>query len=170
MTPEKIYYEHVKPVHRYFYYKGVPLSDVEDLVQETFMRFFAKYGTDERAESENRRILYTIAKNVWREWVRSSIRNQTVEFDDLRDIPENTQDFEEETAPEIDKEKLLKALERLNQTLKNVLTLRFIENMTRKEIALKLQIKEKDVHTYQKRGIKQLQKQWNLPVPPPTYT
>jgi RNA polymerase sigma-70 factor (ECF subfamily) len=161
MDAESLYREHVRPVHRYFYYKGVALGDVEDLVQESFFRFFRDYAEREFTEVEIRKILYAISRNVWLEWVRSQVKHQTYELDELRMIPETAEDFvhiEDEVEDERQREQLREAIQNLNPTLRAVLTLRFIEGKTRREIAAELQIKEKDVHTYQKRGIKALHK------------
>lgn len=159
VNPEEVYRLHVKSVHRYFYYKGVTINDVEDLVQESFFRFFQAYP-DQRSEVDTRKILYVISRNVWREWVRNQLKHRVYELDELKAIPETAEDFSEEDPAEYDGQRavLLAVIEKLNPTVKAVLTMRFIDGKTRKEIAAHLGIAEKDVHTYQKRGIKSLHK------------
>lgn len=168
---EVIYREYVKLVHNFFYYKGVELSEVEDLVQEVFMRLYKNYldRLGDLDEVETKRLLYTIAKNVWREWVRSSIKHQTYSFDDSFDQAET---FEEAT--EVDPEErvvLLAAIDQLPESQQAVLRCRFIEGLTRRETAERLGIAETHVHTYQKRAIHTLRKVVGRPpVPPTSYT
>ena len=68
---EKDLFDSLFPViYRYFYYKQVSRDEIEDLAQDTFLRFFAKYPTSNLAEEESRKIIFGIAKNVYREWVK----------------------------------------------------------------------------------------------------
>ncbi len=163
-SAETLYRQHVKAIHSFFFYREVGLSELEDLVQETFVRYFRRYDQEARASEETAKILYGVARNVWREWVRTQIRTNTLELlehDLVLTSQENSEGYSDE---EIDK--LKSALALLQQTQREVLTLRFIEGMTRKEVAEKLGTSESDVHTYQKRGIKALRRILSEPVPP----
>jgi RNA polymerase sigma factor (sigma-70 family) len=51
---------------------------------------------------------------------------------------------------------MTEAIKGLNPRVKQVITMRFLGNLSRSEIAKQLNISEDDVHTYQKRGVKYL--------------
>ena len=156
-------------MYRFFYYKSVNSAYIEDLSQDVYIRFYNKFSDKELSEVESKKILYGIARNVYKEWVRQSIKEKRVslldnfEYEEL-DHGDLLDLFLELENPEFD-EKLLKnqeilkeAIETLGENVRNVIKMRFVEGLSRKEVAEKLNIKEKDVHTYQKRGVKYLKK------------
>lgn len=167
MNFEELYKSTFPGLYRFFYYKSVDSALVEDLVQDVYIRFYNKFSQKELSETESRKILYGIAKNVFKEWVRASMKERKVslfenyeyeELDqgDLLDIflSYEVTDFDKKLE---EKKILLKdAMDKLSENVRQVIQLRFIEGMTRKETAERLGMKEKDVHTYQKRGIKYL--------------
>jgi len=162
---EELYKSTFESLYRFFYYKSVGKSDVEDLVQEVFSRFYGKYFDKRLSKEESTKILYGISKNLYKEWVRKSIKENRVDFIDNIQFDEIVDEDEEDLMSEnrykiIDEQKLVvhKAMEKLSANVKLVLEYRFIHNMTRKQIAEKMGMKQKDVHTYQKRGIKYLKK------------
>jgi RNA polymerase sigma factor (sigma-70 family) len=169
MDCQSVYLQYFKPAYRYFYYKGVEKAEVEDLAQETFLRLFRVYGDRaDLADLEIRKLVYGVARNVWREWVRRQVQLPTVEFDELQDVGESPDEFQEEAEDtellEAQRAAVLAAIEDLHPTMRQVLTLRFAENLSRQEVADRLNIKPDEVHTYQKRGIKMLQKIVRLPI------
>ncbi len=112
------------------------------------------------AELEPTKILYGIAKNRYKEWVRALPRNQMLELNENEPDISLEQLIDEEFEAKLDqfREELHSAIKQLNPTLRDVMRMRYLENMTRKEVAEKLGIKEKHVHVYQRRGITALQK------------
>lgn len=170
MNFEGFYKQSFQKVYRFFYYKSVDTSIIEDLTQESFIRFYKKYNQKQLDEVESIKIIYGIARNVYREWVRKSISEKTVslidninyESDDEQESYEIEAFAEEES--EFDKQLTEKmdsikdCLNELNEKVRLVLQYRFMESKSRKEVAEILKISEKDVHTYQKRGIKYIKK------------
>jgi RNA polymerase sigma factor (sigma-70 family) len=163
VDPQSAHAQNYSLLYRFFYYRDVDAGDIEDLCQETFYRFFSKYDCSQLDSLRITKTLYAIARNVWREWLRSEVASRTVELDD--DDGAYGADFnaftEEEPSLEMDdvqRGMLIKAIKTLNPTLRTVLTMRFLEGKTRSAIAEHLGTKEKYVHIYQQRGIKALQK------------
>jgi len=158
---EHIYKTTFQYVYRFFYYKSVNQADIEDLEHEVYIRFYKKFDFENLPEVETKRILFGIARNVYREWVRQCIKENKAEFLDNYEYEDLIDDFVDEEFEKkiaLQKQVVLEAIEKLNPTVKSVLEYRFIHAKSRKEIAELLGIKEKDVHTYQKRGIKYLRK------------
>lgn len=168
MDFESFYKNTFKAVYRYFYYKSVTKSSIEDLSHDVYFRFFNKYSNTNISEIESTKILFGYCKNIYKEWVRKSIKDGNVTYiDDIeyeyiddetdRDINDLlSDDYEKQRLK--DKEALLNALSSLSSNIRLVLEYRFLKGMSRKEISDKLNISQKDVHTYQKRGIKYLRK------------
>ncbi len=165
MTETQIYDQNFKRIYRFLYYKSVkPPQEIEDVVQEVFLLFFAKYDCTKMSEVEAAKILFGITKNKYKEWVRASIKHQTFELFDNNHADETFEDYvDEEYEYRLDsfRHKAHSAIKLLNPTLRQVMTMRFIDGLTRHEIAEKLGIKEKHVHVYQRRGIAALQKMIN---------
>jgi RNA polymerase sigma factor (sigma-70 family) len=162
MNIEEIYSQTFQYVYRYFYYKSVNPSDVEDLTHEVYIRFYQKYKEKYLSVYEAKRILYGYCKNIYKEWCRKSYKEKRADLiDNLVPYEDDFDEFEDdnyEEKLEDQRKQILQALEKLNSRTKYILESRFLRGMTRKEIADELGISEKDVHTYQKRGIKYLSK------------
>lgn len=173
MDPAVIYHQHFRAVYRFFYYRDVDAGDIEDLVQETFIRFFGKYSSHNLSDERITKTLYAIARNVWREWLRSIQNHRTVELLDFDGLTDTLADYQEDQSEEdwtAEREVLSAALTTLSPNIADVLRLRFLEGLTRSETAKRLDMKEDTVHTYQKRGIQQLQAKLGKPVPPSSHT
>jgi RNA polymerase sigma factor (sigma-70 family) len=161
LDPRHVHATHFKAVYRFFYYREVDGEEIEDLCQDTFFRFFQKYGQQELDTVRISKTLYVIARNVWREWLRLQRRTQTEALFEDELYAATFEAFGEEELekqPVIGGEELRAAIAELNPTLRTVITLRFLEGKTRQEVADALGTKEKYVHIYQQRGIKALQK------------
>ena len=108
------------------------------------------------SELDCQKILYTIARNVYREWVRQAKRQAVVELNDDQAVTDSFAEFSLDVAeePEEFNPKLLEeALLTLSDNFQAVLRMRFILGMTRAQVAEELGIKEKHVHVYQRRAL-----------------
>jgi RNA polymerase sigma factor (sigma-70 family) len=154
---EKTTYSHLFPaLYRYFFYKQVQRDSIEDLCQESFMRFFQKYDSTQFTELDCAKILYGIARNVYREWVRRAIRDTTFELNEDMAITDSFADFLldiDDAAEEFNTKLLDEALGTLSETFQKVLRMRFILGMSRAQVAEELGVKEKHVHVYQRRAL-----------------
>lgn len=162
---EKELFDSLFPViYKYFYYKQVSKEEIDDLAQDTFLRYFSKYVCANLAEEESRKIIFGIAKNVYREWVRE-MRKRYVSLD--FDIAEPDEvawydffgDCEIDYSDDVLQADVNKALEALPERLSYILRARYIDGKTRAEVAGELGIVEKHVHVYQRRGLVMLKKE-----------
>jgi RNA polymerase sigma factor (sigma-70 family) len=172
MISEQIYTLNFRLVFRFFYYKGVPKDEVEDLVHDTFLRFAQHYEPDHLDDISIRKILYGISRNVWREWVRLQVQQNVFSLDELPDIGELDQGFfleqDEDILASISDQQLNDALAKLSERHRSVLVMRFMNGWDRRSVAEELSISEKDVHTYQKRALRMLRQILESTVPPNT--
>ncbi|MBU6389856.1 RNA polymerase sigma factor [Patescibacteria group bacterium] len=161
MTTQQLYEANFSSIFRYFYYKDLSKEEAEDLTQETFLRFYRGYAVQDRSETECRKILFGIAKNLLKGWFTEQSHRSSIELRDDFPIPLEPNILNSDQAEECLEEQLpllKEAIAKLNPTLRTVITLRFVEGMTRQEVAQKLGTKEKYVHIYQQRAIKALRK------------
>lgn len=169
MEPKEAYEQNFTSIFRYFYYKNLSTEEAEDQTQETFLRFFRKYQPEHLDELTCRKILYGIAKNLYCDWVKQCIQMPMTELNEDFPIPVEFDDLSTEEAEEVlgnELAELKETIETLNPTLRAVIKLRFLEGLTRKEVAERLQIKEKHVHVYQRRALAALQKATQPAVSP----
>ncbi len=168
-TPEQLFQElytsSFKGVFRFFYYKSVQFDQIEELCQEVYLRFWDAYQSKLQDTEQCKKILYGIALNVYREWVRSSIKNSFISLEDYWESlleEDEINSIDSWCSPEYDqqqeelKQKLRWAIHQLPEQQKKVLEYRFIHGMSREETAQKMNMSVDNVHTYQKRAIKSL--------------
>jgi len=162
---EIFYRNSFKGVFRFFYYKSVDLQSIEELCQEVYMRFWKNYKAYLEDFAQSKKIIYGIALNVYREWVRSSLKNETLCVDDFWEQlateeqissidPWLNSDYEKQHQKL--KKRLKIAISQLPEKQKLVLEYRFLRRLTRKETAARMNTTEDNVYTYQKRAIKAL--------------
>lgn len=160
---KNLYEASFKALYRYFYYHGVQKSNIEDLIQDTYILFLSKYPDKVEDLLLSKKILYRIAHNKFLESLRTpkEIANQ-----DLIDRTEEKNFeidllfmiYEDEEKLSSLRKKLQQGIEQLKGNVKSVIQLRYLENKTRSEVSNILKISEDMVHTYQKRGVTYLKK------------
>ncbi|QQR93596.1 RNA polymerase sigma factor [bacterium] len=165
-TFAKIHVENFKRFFYFFYHKPYINRDTaEDLVSETFLRGYKYTLENSISEEEVLKLLFGIAKNVYKEWVKKNIAMAEVEFNE--EISSFIDEYEALDDPNISSteipnkhEKMIEqckdVIDTFSDKLKYVMRYRFIEGLSRAETAQILHISEDAVHTYQKRGIKYL--------------
>lgn len=159
MDLEKIYKNHFSKVYKFFYYRQVQADNIEDICHDVFIRFYTKYKPDVLTEEEILKILYGFCRNMYKEWVRKQINLRSVSFHEFVQYFDTLEVFADESYElRIEKQKdIVRGLiPELNETVQNVIVLRFFHGKSRKDVAAELGITEADVHTYQKRGIRYL--------------
>ena len=80
---EKIYVEYSTELYRYLFSLTHSSADAEDPLSETFIRALKKLPSF-KEDSSVRTWLYSIARNVWREFIRRS--RDTLNIDDMLEI------------------------------------------------------------------------------------
>ncbi|MGI9078055.1 MAG: RNA polymerase sigma factor [Gemmatimonadaceae bacterium] len=123
---------HARSLSRFVASLGVR-GDVEEVVQDTFVRAFGALDQF-RAESSLRTWLFTIARNLVRDRIRSArVRRDTVPIEESDSVTEG--DALDETVAEETAHRLRLAVHRLTPMQREVFTLRVSEGMSYREIA-----------------------------------
>jgi len=105
-------------------------GEAEDVMQEVWVRILRRIGTL-REPTALRTWIYRIAHNLAVERLRR--RGREVAFDDLAEVPEVTEDLE--VVDPVDGPALHRALDRTSPAHRAVLTLRFMNELSYREIA-----------------------------------
>ena len=134
-------------VYRYCYMKLRHPQTAEDITQEAFLRFLRVY--EEREIRKRTAYLYTIARNLCTDFCRA---RQAVPLEQAEQIP--SQDRDELHTVRI-------ALERLPEEERELIFLRYTNEMPVAEIAEILGISRFAVYRQERRALEHLRKQLN---------
>lgn len=128
---EALIYRYHGPIFGYIYRLTQDLALSEDLTQETFLRLMGSINTG-RLPQVFRPWLYTIATNLIRDnWRKAANRLETTNTD-LKKYPDKTDWFERLA----DRREVAAAVARLEPPLREVIILRFFEDLKLSDIAL----------------------------------
>ena len=123
---------HTAPLGRFLYSSGAGVSEVEDLVQETFFRAFRRLDSW-RGEASLRNWLFTIGSNLLKDQYRRRRGRVVVSLED-RDLPDTADPASDLAANEAER-RLRDGLVGLPRLQREVFLLRAQEGMEYGEIA-----------------------------------
>ena len=157
--------EEYEKIYRYCYFHVKDAYLAEDLTQETFLRFLEDTGYQE--QGRQLAYLYTIARNLCMDYFR---RNQNLPLEDgrlsreageSRQTPLAAHEGKEETGEDrlILAMTLEQALGRLDGELREMLFLRYVNDLSAEQIGKILGISRFAVHRRLKRALGQM-RQW----------
>jgi RNA polymerase sigma-70 factor, ECF subfamily len=131
---EKIYRKYSNKVFNYFWYRTGHNKDIaEDLMQETFVRAYTHLPKFTNRGYSYLTYLFTIAHNILVDYYR---KPKTVPLDSLEAMPEEIlQDFKEEAERGYDAESLWKLIQTLSPKERDLVLMRYWNDMSIKEIA-----------------------------------
>lgn len=128
----------------------------QDLMQETFMKAW-KYFQKGKDIEHLKALLYKIAKNLIIDHSRKKKPDASLE--DLMEVGwAPTEDDTQNNNDRMDAEHAIKALEHVKEEYREVLELKYLQDLSTKEIAAHLNIKANLVSVRLNRGLKQLRK------------
>ena len=135
MTEEQFirsYDEHADAIFRFCYFKTSHREQSKDILQDTFMRaweFIKQGGTVTNA----RAFLYKIANNLIIDWRR---KKKSSSLDAMMDAGFDAAGDEHERIPEIaDSRRVIAAIGSLDEKYRDALLLRYVDDLSVKEIA-----------------------------------
>jgi RNA polymerase sigma-70 factor (ECF subfamily) len=154
---EQIYDEHVDVVFRYVYYKVSDFGVAEDLTAEVFSKAWERIDRFQWRNVPVQHWLLTIAKNMVIDHYRTR-RRPTSPLDELGGTTSDDPTPDEYVARDIEVETLGRALARLPDEQRDVVILRFIEDLSHKDVAAILGKSVVAVRQIQVRALRALQK------------
>lgn len=149
----KFYNQYADTIFRYCYFKTSSREKAKDLVQETFTRVW-KYLTDGGNIGNVRAFLYRTAGNLIIDWYR---KPKTVSLDEKMEDGFNPgEDLSAQLVSRLDGKLAMEKFLELDEPYREVLSLRFIDDLSLKEISAILGISENLVSVRIHRAIKKL--------------
>lgn len=149
------YHAHLKSIFRYIYYRtGQEKTDAEELTQEVFMRTWAYLNHHERSIEDIRAFLFQVARHViadrWRK------HKPSIALDEMKPSEEPRVEHRSDAA--VDMIIIEQYLLLLSEKHREVLTLRFINDMTTEETGKVLGMTANHVAVLTNRALNKLRK------------
>lgn len=149
----KLYDHLVKPVYRYLFYRVEPLI-AEDLTEEVFFKMWQNLANYKKTTVPFTSWVFKIAHNLICDHYRS--------FKPVMEMPETYADESRQNQPSYDislqltQKSLRQALQKLPPSYQEVLSLRYMSDLSTPQIALTLGKSEGSLRTLQSRALAQL--------------
>jgi RNA polymerase sigma-70 factor (ECF subfamily) len=149
---ENLFQKYSDVIYRLCVYKTSKEDVAHDLTQETFLRLWRSMSSNKEI-AKPKQYIYQIARNLIVDYYKS---NKTVSLDKLQEG--GFEPISNESSAELVSEVLIikKAIDTLNKDFRDVMYMRFIEDMKVKEIAEILDISENLASVRINRGKKKL--------------
>lgn len=155
----KLYDDHADAIYRYCFFRlSQNKALAEDLVQETYMRTWKAAASGQQIDN-GKTFLFTVAHNLVIDTYR---KKKTFSLDNLTDTgfnPEDKSNISPQTQAEINE--MLVHINKLPDNYRQVILLRFVENLGPKDIAEIVGESENNVSVRLNRAITQLKNEMN---------
>jgi len=154
-----IYDWYVKKIYQFIFFKTNNTELAEDITQDVFLKLIKYLKNTQRVKSLQA-LLYQIARNLVNDYYRTNLNKQISNIEDIAES-EITRidvkgDLEELIEMEHSIDQIKHALEFLKDEYKEIIVLKYIEDLTHKEIAQILDKKENHIRVILHRAIKEL--------------
>ncbi len=149
-----LYQRYLTPLYRFVYRRTKSKVEAEDIVQETFVRAFLALPKYEPKTQDYLPFLYTVARNLL---INQNRRPKNFSLDDLSTEPvaEHQDPIKLAQKKELTKQ-ISRALEKLSDTEKTAIELRFLSELEYFEIAKILNKEESAIRKSVSRGMLRL--------------
>ena len=148
----ELYDEYVDQIFRYIFYKVGDFSEAQDLTGQTFLRAFENIDVYEMRDVSFSSWLYRIAHNLVVDHFRKASRRENVSIEEEPHIPA-TDNAIESIEESIDSQALCEALQKLTHNQREVIILKFIDNLSNAQVAEIMGISVGAVKSTQKRAL-----------------
>ena len=148
-----LYDEYVDQIFRYVYYKVGNLTESQDLTGQTFLKAFENIDSYEMRDVAFSSWLYRIAHNLVVDFFRRESKRESVPIDDQPPTASPSGNPVELVLADLESERLYKAMHKLTHNQREVLVLKFIDNLSNAQVAEIMGISVGAVKSTQKRGL-----------------
>jgi RNA polymerase sigma-70 factor (ECF subfamily) len=129
-----LYKENIKKIYNYIYYRTGNSHDAEDLTARVFQRALSHITKYKKTNVPFSAWLYRIAHNLVANWHRDNSRRKEVPIEDQIDLRVKMEIPEKQIEMRQEVEFLLKAIRKLSNDRQMVLILKYVEDLSNKEI------------------------------------
>lgn len=148
-----LYDLYVEKIYRFIYFKVGNKQEAEDLTSEVFLKVWNHISEDKKIKSFSG-LLYKIARNMVIDLYRSKARDVQY-LDSQTDLPDEGKWFEKMLI-KAEAKQILENLEKLKQEYKEVVTLRYVDELKIEEIADIMDKKNVAIRVMLHRALKKL--------------
>jgi RNA polymerase sigma-70 factor (ECF subfamily) len=159
-----LYQKYVSDIYRFIAFKVPTAQDAEELTSDVFLKVWSHLTTKDSSPIRGfRAFLYQTARNTIIDWYRKKATSaeQPTEMHTLH-LPDTSNSIEDTTDTNLQIGALLAHMDSLKSEYKEVLILKYIEELSTAEIATVLQKKQTAVRVTLHRATKALQDKLNL--------
>lgn len=152
----QIYDLYITPIYRFIYFKVSSRQDAEDLTSEVFLKIW-QYITETEEEIENlRALLYRSARNLVIDFYRRNAKRDLVHDPEVLNavVDERQQSFLSKIDNQFELKNIEVVLRKMKDEYREVVILRFIEDMSISEIAKVLDKSKGSVRVILHRALK----------------
>jgi RNA polymerase sigma-70 factor (ECF subfamily) len=129
-----LYQENIKKIYNYIYYRTGNPHEAEDLTARVFQRALAHIGKYQRTDVPFSAWLYRIAHNLVANWHRDNSRKREISLEGQSELHFNHEVPEKEVEDKQEIEFLLNAIHQLSNDRQMVVILKFVDDLSNKEI------------------------------------
>ena len=129
-----LYQENVKKIYNYIYYRTGNNHDAEDLTARVFQRALGHITKYQKTNVPFTAWLYRIAHNLVANWHRDNSWRKEVPIEEQVDLKQKSDVPEREIEKRQELEFLLKAIRKLSNDRQMLLILKYVEDLSNKEI------------------------------------
>jgi RNA polymerase sigma-70 factor, ECF subfamily len=129
-----LYQENLKKIYNYIYYRTGNTHDAEDLTARVFQRALNHISKYKKTAVPFSAWLYRIAHNLVANWHRDNNRRKEVSLEEQTETKSRQEIPEREIEDRQEIEYLLKAIHRLSHDRQMVLILKYVEDLSNKDI------------------------------------
>ncbi|MBP6854719.1 MAG: RNA polymerase sigma factor [Candidatus Pacebacteria bacterium] len=157
----KLYELFYTPIYRYLYFRLKDKEEASDLSQTVFLKVYKVLDTVEVSKNEPLAYFYTVARNTLIDYRRKKKDLYILDNEEMPDIPSSEIGIEESIDSQIEFAGVEKAMQNLTEEQREVITMRFIHDMSYKEISETLGKREDAIRQLQSRALKILKENLN---------
>ncbi|PIT87126.1 MAG: hypothetical protein COU31_04585 [Candidatus Magasanikbacteria bacterium CG10_big_fil_rev_8_21_14_0_10_40_10] len=152
----QLYDIYVKPIYRFVYFKVSDKEEAQDITSEVFLKAWDYINSDNKVDNL-RGLLYRLARNLIIDLYRRKSRQPQVSLDnaDQKELI-SAQDSLAETHKKMQASQMIKDLDKLKSGYKEILVLRYIDDLKISEIAIATQRSQVSVRVTLHRALKKL--------------
>lgn len=129
----RLYDQYFPKIRRYVYFKVPKAEDTDELTAEVFLRGW-EYATSSKVENPGA-LFYRIARNLIADFYR---RRREEESLDQQEVP-STENLEREVTEADEQQQLIGQLRKLKEEYRDVLVMKYLDEMSVKEISVILE-------------------------------
>jgi len=129
-----LYEQNIKKIYSYIYYRTGNIYDAEDLTARVFQRALSHITKYERTNVPFTAWLYRIAHNLVANWHRDSKRKKEVSLEDYTNLRSKHEFLDRQVEKKEEISHLLDAIHQLSDDRQMVIILKYVEDLSNKEI------------------------------------